>query len=146
MPIEAATAGDLMAGRDQGPDREPAGRVLSRADGDQSEHDGFVHEVTKLRGRGRYLMGQTGPDRRGLRVGCARALLPDPVAPAVMAYRAVIIAAMIVISLLFVGLMTVSMIGDDPRSLWILGGVVILVAIAGIAFSWKRYFTGGSDG
>ena len=63
-----------------------------------------------------------------------------------MAYRAVIIAAMIVISLLFVGLMTVSMIGDDPRSLWILGGVVILVAIAGIAFSWKRYFSRGSDG
>ena len=63
-----------------------------------------------------------------------------------MAYRAVIIAAMIVISLLFVALMTVSMIGDDPRSLWILGIVVVLVAIAGIAFSWKRYFSRGSDG
>lgn len=63
-----------------------------------------------------------------------------------MALRAAIILGMIIVALLFVGLMTVSMIGEDPRSLWVLGIVVVLVAIAGIAFSWKRYFSGGSNG
>ena len=56
-------------------------------------------------------------------------------------HRAVTLVVMIVVAVVLIGLMTADGISRfDSGSLVALSVVVLAAAIAGIAFSWRRYF------
>jgi uncharacterized membrane-anchored protein len=56
-------------------------------------------------------------------------------------HRAITLIVMIVGSLLLIGLMTLEGIREwNSQSLVALLVVVVVAAVAGIAFSWRRYF------
>lgn len=56
-------------------------------------------------------------------------------------HRALTLFVMIAISVLLIGAMTVQGIQEwSSQSLLALGVVVAAAAIAGVAFSWRRYF------
>lgn len=56
-------------------------------------------------------------------------------------HRAITLVVMIVGSLILIALMTLHGIQEwSSQSLVALGVVVVIAAIAGIAFSWRRYF------
>jgi len=58
-----------------------------------------------------------------------------------MAHRAVTLAVMIVLSLLLVAVMLVGGIASwNSHSLVALLLVMVLAAVGGVAFSWRRYF------
>jgi hypothetical protein len=58
-----------------------------------------------------------------------------------MTHRAITLAVMIVVSLLLLALMLLSGIATMGGQGWLaLAVVVVASAIAGIAFSWRRYF------
>jgi multisubunit Na+/H+ antiporter MnhG subunit len=60
-----------------------------------------------------------------------------------MAHRAVTLVVMIVLALLLVSAMTASGIAQwSGRSLVALLVVLLLAAVGGVAFSWRRYFGG----
>jgi len=56
-------------------------------------------------------------------------------------HRAVTLIAMMVLSVLLLGLMIIGAVGSfDGRSLVALIVVVVAAAAGGIGFSWKRYY------
>lgn len=56
-------------------------------------------------------------------------------------HRAIVLVAMMVLTLGLVILMTASGIASfDGRSLIALAVVLVAAAVGGVAFSWKRYF------
>ena len=56
-------------------------------------------------------------------------------------HRAIVLVAMMVLTLGLVILMTASGIASfDSRSLIALGVVLVAAAVGGVAFSWNRYF------
>jgi hypothetical protein len=58
-----------------------------------------------------------------------------------MTHRAITLAVMIVVSLLLLAVMLLSGIASMGGQGWIaLAVVVVAASIAGIAFSWRRYF------
>jgi uncharacterized membrane protein YqjE len=62
----------------------------------------------------------------------------------VKVHRAVILLALIIASLALLTLMTWGALRNaDARSLAALAVAIVLAAIGGIAFSWRRYFPRG---
>ena len=56
-------------------------------------------------------------------------------------HRALVLAVMIIVSLVLIGAMTVKGIQEwSSQSLVALLVVVVAAALAGVAFSWRRYF------
>jgi VanZ family protein len=58
-----------------------------------------------------------------------------------MTHRAITLAVMIVLSMLMLGVMLASGIASMGGQGWIaLAVVVVAAAVAGVLFSWRRYF------
>ena len=56
-------------------------------------------------------------------------------------HRAVTLVVLMFVSVVFLGVMAASALAlEGPQSLWALLIVIVAAAVAGVAFSWRRYF------